>query len=103
MTFDRIGKIISGFVCGVLLTYGGIVACQTKPAVMTPNEVQMLRLQLKLKDAQMAKAAFNASYAALMDQANQTKKENNWPDTTLFDPDRLTFSAPPAPVPPVKK
>jgi hypothetical protein len=105
MTFDRIGKLLLGVFCGVILTYAGIVSCQTKPAPLAPSESETLKLQVKQKDAQIkrqalnqANAEFQAAYAALMDEANAVKKDHKWPVETLFDPDKLQFSAPPKPV-----
>lgn len=78
----------------------GIASCQNaKAPEYAPSEVQALKLQLKLKDAQIAKAQFQQAYASLMDEANSIKKENKWPETLLFDPDKLQFSAPPQPIP----
>lgn len=105
---DFAGKAIL-VATGVCLLAGGaaLVSCQNaKAPVYAPNEVQLLKLQVRQKDAQMkrqqlnqAQQEFNAAYGALMDENNAIKKENKWPDTLLFDPDKLTFSAPPAAVP----
>lgn len=76
-----------------------------------PNENQTLRLQLKHKDAelalvqaQIAQARYNQAIADLNTEGEKVKKENNWPDETIFDNDKLRFKAPPPPKPePPKK
>jgi hypothetical protein len=96
------------FLCwwGPALVIGSLASCQTaKAPEYKPNELQMLKLQVRQKDAQIkkqslvqAQAEFQAAYGALMDEENAIKKENKWPDTLLFDPDKLQFTAPPKPV-----
>jgi hypothetical protein len=65
------------------------------------NEVQLLRLQVKQKDAQLAQANLQAAQAkfqqALQDLSNEAervKQDQKWPSTVVFDPNTLTFSEP---------
>jgi hypothetical protein len=101
--FDAVGRTVLLIVALGTLIGAGIVSCQTKPAALTPTELETLKLQVKQKDAQLKRQAFNqaqaefqAAYGALMDEANAVKKDHKWPVETLFDPDKLQFSQPPA-------
>ena len=67
----------------------------------TPTEIQSLRLQVRQKDALLAKKslddaqkAFQESLKALTDEAEVVKKENGWSKELQFDPNTITFSAP---------
>jgi hypothetical protein len=62
-----------------------------------PTEVQSLRLQVKQKDTQLAQIAFQRALGALYEEASKVKKENNWPNELVINPDTLTFSMPPKP------
>jgi len=66
------------------------------------TEVQLLKLQVQQKDAQLLQAQlqnvqrqFQEKVSELMSTANKFKLENGWPPETTFNPDSLTFSAPP--------
>jgi len=66
------------------------------------TEVQLLKLQVQQKDAQLLQAQlqnvqrqFQEKVSELMSTANKFKLENGWPPETVFDPDKLVFSAPP--------
>ena len=87
-----------------ILIYIVAIAAQQKESnkVYTPTEVQSLRLQVKLKDAQMAQQALqiaqqNAQKALIEYQAEaeKVKNDNGWPKDVRFDPNNMTFSEPP--------
>jgi hypothetical protein len=66
------------------------------------TEVQLLRLQVTQKDAFLLKAQmqdiqrqFQEKVTQLMSEATKIKMEQGWPPETVFNPDNLTFSAPP--------
>lgn len=93
----------------LVLCCGSVLAQQTK---YEPTEVQLLRLQVKQKDAQLAQVqlqraqqAFQGALAALDAEAGAVKKANNWPADVQFSPDTLTFEVPklPAGQPEAKK
>ena len=89
-----------------MLTFGLwiVVAAlgQTPPTSQyKPTEIQQLKLENRRKDAviakqqlDMAQANFNQALSALQTEGAEVKKENKWPDTVAFDPDKLTFSVP---------
>lgn len=67
-----------------------------------PSEVQLLRLQLRLKDAQLAQVAlqraqaqFQGALAVLDEESGKVKRDNGWPATVQFSPESLTFTDPP--------
>lgn len=68
------------------------------------SEIQHLKLQVLQKDALLAKAAmesaqqaFQQSVLNLTNEAEKIKLENHWDAKTQFDPNTVTFSAPPEP------
>jgi hypothetical protein len=68
------------------------------PKPLVPTEIQSLRLQVKQKDALLAKnlleqaqANFQKSLTALQEEGEKVKTENGWKDVT-FDPNQLTFT-----------
>lgn len=77
---DLAGKAIL-VTTGVCLLAGGaaLVSCQSaKAPVYAPNEVQLLKLQVKQRDAKIARQTlnqaqqeFNATYSALMDEEGE--------------------------------
>jgi len=73
--------------------------------VFKPTEIQSLRLQVKQRDALLAKAAleqaqrqFQQALTDLTSEGERVKQENGWAKDTQFQPNDLTFSAAPAPV-----
>jgi len=76
--------------------------------VLTPTEVQSLRLQVKQKDAIIARAElqadqaklqsdqakFQAALAELQAEGARVKVENKWDPKVTFDLEKLTFTAP---------
>jgi hypothetical protein len=74
------------------------------PSKYQPSELQLLRLQLKQKDAQLAQKDFfiaqqnfNASLKSLNDEAAKVKTENGWPGGVGFNAENLAFTEAPAP------
>ena len=85
-----------------LIAIGGSlsIAQDGKPKSFTPTELQTLRLQVKQKDALLAKnlleQAQNNFLKALSDlqaEGDKVKQENGWKDVS-FNPSDLTFSVP---------
>lgn len=89
-----------------------------KPATakeLKPTEIQSLHLQLKYKDALLAKqrlealqtvmngaqADYQRALKDLTDEAEKVKAEQKWPSDTQFDPNQLSFV--PAPLPAKKE
>jgi hypothetical protein len=85
------------------LAHGNGMVPNDKPVKdYKPTEVQLLRLQVQQKDAQLLQAQlqsiqrqFNEKVSELMSSAQKVKLENGWPPETQFSPDTLVFSAPP--------
>jgi len=84
------------------------------PKLLEPTELQSLRLQVKQKDAllarnllEQAQGNFQKALDALKDEGDRVKAENGWKDAQ-FDPSTLQFAVPAAPpavpaAPPAKK
>ena len=95
--------ILIGVVAVILcLMWAERTMSQEKAREYKLTEVQQLKLQVQQKDAQLLQAQlqniqrqFQEKVSDLMSTANKFKLENGWPPETVFDPDRLTFSAPP--------
>ena len=86
-----------------VLAMGYALWGQEKVKDYKPTEVQLLRLQVTQKDAQLLQAQlqniqrqFQDKVSQLMQEANKVKLEQGWSPETQFNPDTLTFSAPPA-------
>lgn len=63
-----------------------------------PSELQLLKLQVKQRDAQLSQQAlraaqqsFQAAVNDLMAEAERVRVENKWPSTVQLNPDSLTF------------
>jgi hypothetical protein len=84
-----------GVVAVMVLLAGSVVA--QAPAKYAPSEVQLLKLQVRQKDAQLAQVAAQQAYTALLSEAAAVKRENKWDDKVIFNPESLTFTDPPAP------
>lgn len=89
--------LIFVIVAAAYITWG-----QDKPPVYTPTEYQNLRLQVRQKDALLAKAGLDAAQlqfqralAELSAEAERTKEANHWPKDTQFDMNGLGFTPPP--------
>lgn len=97
--------VITSLVVIILMGLVGIsiIDAQQSPKPYEPSEVQSLRLQVAQKDAQLAfnnlqqaQAEYQKAFTALNKLADQTKKDNKWPDDVHFDFSTLTFTAAPA-------
>lgn len=88
---------------GVLLVisfWGLLVQGQDKlKSKYEPTEIQMLRLEVKQREAQLAQKDFfiaqqnlNTSLKALNDEAARVKTENKWPDGLVFSQEKLSFT-----------
>ena len=98
----RIHRFIIGIEIALIIILSYAVYGQEKVKEYKPTEVQSLRLQVMQRDAQLLQAQlqnvqrqFQEKVSELMSTANKFKLENGWPPETTFDPDKLTFSAPP--------
>ena len=79
----------------------------TKPLMVDtikyqPTEIQLLKLQVKQRDAQLAQrdlqtaqTKFQQSILDLTNEAEVIKKENKWDEKVTFDPNTISFSEPP--------
>jgi hypothetical protein len=86
-----------------LVAVGYMLCAQDKPPAaptLTPTEVQSLRLQVRQKDAVIAKQALDSAQAkfqqALADlnaEAERVKTENKWDKSVAFDMNDLHFTA----------
>lgn len=93
----------------ILITWSAAIGGQEKEKSAPPkkfelSEVQQLKLQVKQRDALLAKAAMDSAQANfqqavlnLTAEADRIKIENSWPKETQFSPNELTFNEPPAP------
>jgi uncharacterized protein HemX len=91
-------KKIAVLVLAILGIFG-VIAAQQTGKTYTPNEVQMLRLQLKQKEAllaqrdlQEANRRFQTAVGDLQAEAEKIKTDQKWPKTVVFNPDTLTFT-----------
>lgn len=83
---------------------GGVVIGAQEKKEYKLTEVQLLRLQVKQKDAQIAQVRFQASQQAfqaaindLQAEASKVKEQNSWDKDVVFNADALTFSEAPKP------
>lgn len=78
-----------------LLVFAGVAAlAEEKAKEYKPTEIQSLRLQVKQKDALLAWNRYQAAINDLNAEAQRVKKDNHWPDETIFNGDTLQFSEP---------
>lgn len=68
-----------------------------------PSELQLLRLQVKQRDAQLAQIALRdaqrnmqVALQALSEESERVKADNKWPATVQFNFDSMTFVDAPA-------
>jgi hypothetical protein len=97
------GRIVALTLLTLAIAIGLLAQDTAKPKVYTPTEVQSLRLQVKQRDALLAKQnlesaqrAFQQALTDLSAEGEKVKHENKWPDDTNFDPNSLQYSAAPA-------
>jgi hypothetical protein len=96
MALKRIITII------ILLGIAAIVGAQTLPeSKYKLSEIQLLRLQVRQKDALLAQQAlsqaqanFQNAMSALTAEASKVKEENKWDAKVQFDAGTLQFSDP---------
>lgn len=100
-------------VVGLLFAAAGALAWaqsaptpQSPKAAFVPSEVQVLRLQVRQRDAKLAQvvaqeaqARFQQAVGELMGEAERVKQDNSWPKTLQFNPDTLAFADVPATTP----
>jgi len=72
-----------------LVFTSGILA--QAPSKFQPTEIQSLRLQVKQRDAIIARQNYENAVNQIQAEAEKVRKENNWPDTVRFDFNSLTF------------
>lgn len=106
MLGDKVRKlalVILVIVSGAAWFGEGIIKAQEKKEYKL-TEVQLLRLQVKQKDAQIAQVRFQASQQAfqaaindLQAEASKVKEQNQWDKDVVFNADALTFSEAPKP------
>jgi len=86
-----------------ILAGGGfaIYKAAVAPQVFKPSELQLLRLQVKQRDAQIAQIAaqdlnnkFQKTLDELRAEGDKVKAENKWDSTVVFNPNDLTFTKP---------
>jgi len=84
------------------LLLSATLLAQTPPVKYEPTEVEMLRLQVAQKDAQIAQIQlqqaqqmFQQALGRLHLEADKIKAEHKWPAEVQFKMDTLTFAAPP--------
>ncbi len=80
-----------------------VAMAQDKPKEYRLSEVQSLRLQVRQKDALLAKSnletaqrQFQQALTDLTAEGDKIKSENGWAKEVQFNPNDLTYSAPPA-------
>jgi hypothetical protein len=98
----KVHRFIIGIEIALIVMLSYAVYGQEKAKEYKLTEVQLLKLQVQQKDAQLLQAQlqniqrqFQEKVSDLMSTANKFKLENGWPPETSFNPDTLQFSAPP--------
>lgn len=101
-TLDK-ALLILAVVVFLLSVYFAIAKADDGVKKYVASEIQMLRLQNKQKDAQLAQKDFfiaqqnfQAAVKALEDEGERVRTENKWPSAILFDKDKLSFNDFPA-------
>lgn len=74
------------------------------PATYKPTEVQQLRLQVKQRDAWLAQRdaieaqrRYQQAVGELNALGEAIRMENGWPESVVFNPDKVEFSQTPPP------
>ena len=98
-----LGRIVALTLLTLAIAIGLLAQEAGKPKVFTPTEVQSLRLQVRQKDALLAKAnleqaqrVFQQALTDLTAEGEKVKVEQGWPKDTQFNPNDLSYAAPPA-------
>lgn len=97
--------ILTGALLAVVKAQQPSAPGANRPAsVYIPSELQLLRLQVKQRDALLAQqevtraqAQFQAIMGALNAEADKVKTENGWPKALYFHPGPITFDETPEP------
>lgn len=99
-------KLIVALLMMTVTIGGGWAVADTIAKEYKPSEVQLLRLKVKHKDAelaqlrfQQAQQAFQASITDLQEEAEKVKEENKWEAGVQFNADNLSFNLPTPPIP----
>jgi|SRR6267142_4273374 len=86
---------------GLTLLFSATLLAQSPPAKYEPTEVELLRLQVAQKDAQIAQIQlqqaqqmFQQALGRLQVQADIIKAEHKWPAEVQFKLETLTFAPP---------
>lgn len=87
-------KKILWIVAWLLVFAGAAALAEEKVKEYKPTEIQLLRLQVKQRDALLAWNRYQAAVSALTEEAQKVKKANAWPEETIFNGDTLQFSEP---------
>jgi hypothetical protein len=92
--------VIAKVLWTTLLVSAAMVVAQSPPKDYKPTELQSLRLQVKQKDALLAKQAlesaqtnFQKALTDLQAEGDRVKSENGWKDVQ-FNPNDLSFTEP---------
>lgn len=94
--------LVSAMILGAFLL--AAATRETQPDSYIPSEVQSLRLQVRQKDAVIARLNYESAVNALMSEGEKVRLENHWPDTVHFDFNSLSFvEQPPTPKPTKEK
>lgn len=104
-SFKSLKVVISAIVAlGIALSIIGALGLTKDPPAYKPSELQLARLQVKQKDAQIAQVRlqdaqqrFQAALAELDKEAGAVKEANKWPSNVQFNPDTLSFEVPKLP------
>jgi hypothetical protein len=65
-----------------------------EPVKYEPTEIQSLRLQVRLKDVQLAQERYQVAVKDLLNEAAAIKVEQKWPKEVFFDAATMTFQPP---------
>lgn len=113
----RIKVTLGSLVVGVVLAIVAVSVIAQNPGpppAFKPTEIQLLKLQVRQRDAWLAQRDFIESQrryqqaiADLNSEGEAVRKENAWPETVTFNADTIEFTAAPkppvtAPTPPVE-
>lgn len=102
---------LGGWSVGLVIEAQTVQSKPPAPTLYVPSEVQLLRLQVRQRDALLAQqelaraqSQFQQALLSLNAEADKVKLDNKWPATLTFDPGTVTFNEPslaaPAPTAP---
>lgn len=75
----------------VSLTLSIVVHAQAPADNFIPNEVQSLRLAVRMKDIQIAQQSLYIAQQGLVNEAEVIHKENGWPPYVVFNLQTMTY------------